>query len=113
MNHIPKTEKFKVLERLLDQKILFLDGAMGTSMQHYLLKEEDFRGDILLDHSIDVKGNNELLNITKPDVIKNIHYNFLKAGVDIIATNTFGATDIAQEDYATTSFVNEMNRSAV
>lgn len=99
--------------RLLSERILILDGAMGTMIQQYKLQEEDFRGKgadtRFLDHPIDLKGNNELLSITRPDVILEIHESYLKAGADIIETNTFGATTIAQDDYQLGFMANEMN----
>lgn len=99
--------------RLLSERILILDGAMGTIIQQYKLQEEDFRGKgadtRFVDHPIDLKGNNELLSITRPDVISEIHESYLKAGADIIETNTFGATTIAQDDYQLGFMANEMN----
>ena len=84
----------QLLPELLQKRILVLDGAMGTMIQQYKLSEADFRGNLpeLLDHPIDLKGNNELLSITKPEVILEIHQQYLAAGADIIETNTFGAT---------------------
>ncbi|MEL6988245.1 MAG: homocysteine S-methyltransferase family protein, partial [Bacteroidota bacterium] len=87
------------LEERFKEKILVLDGAMGTMIQTYKLKEEDYRGEAFKDHPHDLKGNNDLLSITKPEIIKSIHKEFLAAGADIIETNTFNATLISQEDY--------------
>jgi 5-methyltetrahydrofolate--homocysteine methyltransferase len=99
------------LPELLRTRILILDGAMGTMIQQYKLTEQEFRGSLatLANHPIDVKGNNELLSLTKPEVILGIHEQFLAAGADIIETNTFGATTIAQEDYQLAHLAREMN----
>jgi len=105
----PKIQQFK---KLLAERIVYLDGAMGTMIQTYKLEEEDFRGERFKDHSIDLKGNNDLLTLTRPDVIENIHRSFLEAGSDIIETNTFSSTAIAQADYALESIVYELNKSA-
>lgn len=101
------------LKSLLDQQILFLDGAMGTMIQRYKLEEEDFRNEKTKDHHIDLKGNNDLLSITRPEVIKEIHLKYLEAGANIIETNTFSGTRIAQADYELEELVPEINlRSA-
>lgn len=99
------------LPELLRQRILVLDGAMGTMIQQYKLSEAQFRGDLseLVNHSIDLKGNNELLSITRPAVILEIHEQYLAAGADIVETNTFGATTIAQEDYRLAHMAKAMN----
>ena len=101
----------QLLPELLQKRILVLDGAMGTMIQQYKLSEADFRGNLpeLLDHPIDLKGNNEILSITKPEVILEIHQQYLAAGADIIETNTFGATSIAQEDYHLAHLAKRMN----
>src|SRR3954463_1564571 len=83
----------------LEKRILIIDGAMGTMIQRYTLTEEDFRGKRFADHPCDVKGNNDLLNITRPDIIKAIHLEYLKAGADIIETNTFSTQRISMADY--------------
>ncbi|WP_129716143.1 methionine synthase [Pedobacter sp. SYP-B3415] len=83
----------------LEERILVIDGAMGTMIQRYTLTEEDFRGDRFKNHPCDVKGNNDLLNITRPDVIKAIHLEYLEAGADIIETNTFSTQRISMADY--------------
>jgi len=88
------------LKDLVKERILVLDGAMGSLIQGYELKEADFRGEQFKDHTHDQKGNNDLLSITRPDVIKEIHGKYLEAGADIIETNTFSSTTIAQADYA-------------
>ncbi|MEZ6003951.1 MAG: methionine synthase [Planctomycetota bacterium] len=97
------------LRRLFAERIVILDGAMGTMIQGFGLEEADFRGDRLRDHPSPLKGNNELLSLTRPDVIRSIHDQFLAAGADILETNTFGATAISQADYATGALVRELN----
>ena len=98
----------KLLE-LVKNRIIFMDGAMGTMIQRYKLEEKDFRGSRFLDSKIDLKGNNDLLSITRPDIIKEIHTKYLDAGSDIIETNTFSATKIAQADYALEEVAYELN----
>ena len=97
------------LPEILTQRIVILDGAMGTMIQQYKLTESDYRGTRFAEHSTDVKGNNELLSLTRPDVISEIHEQYLAAGADLIETNTFGATSIAQDDYALPELAYEMN----
>ena len=87
------------LHDLLAKRILLLDGAMGTMIQRYRLTEADFRGERFREHRHDLKGNNDLLILTRPDVIGEIHRAYLSAGADIIETNTFSSTAIAQADY--------------
>ena len=98
------------LERLAARRILVLDGAMGTMIQGYTLSERDFRGERLQDHPRDLKGNNDLLTLTRPDVIAAIHQAYLDAGADILETNTFNSTSISQADYGTEHLVYELNR---
>ena len=93
----------------LNSRILVLDGAMGTMIQTYKLEEEDFRGDRFKNHEILLKGNNDLLSITRPDIIKDIHIGYIDSGADIIQTNTFSSTSIAMEDYALQDLVYELN----
>jgi 5-methyltetrahydrofolate--homocysteine methyltransferase len=93
----------------LNSRILVLDGAMGTMIQTYKLEEEDYRGDKFKDHDIPLKGNNDLLSITKPEIIKEIHRGYLNAGADIIETNTFSSTSIAMKDYGLENQVYELN----
>jgi 5-methyltetrahydrofolate--homocysteine methyltransferase len=100
------------LPDLLRQRIAIIDGAMGTMIQRYKLGEADFRNAALADHAKDLKGNNDLLVLTRPDVIKEIHAQYLAAGSDIIETNTFGASAIAQEDYGLGHLALEMNVAA-
>ena len=95
--------------RLLGQRILILDGAMGTMIQRYKLGEADFRGERFADHGKDLKGDNELLSLVRPDVIAEIHRQYLEAGADVIETNTFGATSIAQGDYDLPELAYELN----
>jgi 5-methyltetrahydrofolate--homocysteine methyltransferase len=97
------------IESALASRILVIDGAMGTMIQRYKLEEEDYRGDRFKDWSLDVKGNNDLLSITRPDIIKEIHKQYLEAGADIIETNTFSSTAIAQADYQMQSLAYELN----
>jgi len=100
------------LPALLQQRIVIIDGAMGTMIQRYKLTEADYRGARFKDHPKDLKGNNELLQFTRPDIIQQIHEQYLAAGADIIETNTFGATSIAQEDYGLAAVAREMNVAA-
>ena len=90
---------FEILQNILQQRILMLDGGMGTMVQRYKLKEEDFRGERWKNHKSDLKGDNDLLVVTRPDVIEAIHTEYLMAGSDIIETDTFNATGISQADY--------------
>lgn len=99
----------KVLKAALQNRILVLDGAMGTMIQQHKLDEADFRGERFKDHPQSLKGNNDLLSITRPDIIKDIHRAYFKAGADIAETNTFSSTVIAQADYALESAVYDLN----
>jgi 5-methyltetrahydrofolate--homocysteine methyltransferase len=99
----------QALPALLEQRIAILDGAMGTMIQRFKLTEADYRGGRFKDHGKDLKNNGELLSLTRPDVIRDIHEGYLASGVDIIETNTFGATSIAQDDYALGHLAREMN----
>ena len=108
MNPIVYT-RAQQLPEILRQRIAILDGAMGTMIQRHKLGEADYRGERFKDHPKDLKGNNELLQFTRPDVIREIHEQYLAAGADIIETNTFGATSVAQEDYGLASVAREMN----
>ena len=100
------------LPALLAQRIVIIDGAMGTMIQRYKLGEADYRGERFKGHAKDLKGNNELLQLTRPDVLREIHAAYLAAGADIIETNTFGATSIAQDDYGLGLHAREMNVAA-
>jgi len=99
----------KKIEDILKERILILDGAMGTMIQRHKLEEEDFRGDRFKSHSHLLKGNNDLLSITRPDIIKDIHAQYFEAGADIAETNTFSGTTIAQADYHLEHIVYELN----
>ena len=88
---------------------MFLDGAMGTMIQQYKLEEEDFKGDRFSNHSTNLKGNNDLLSIVKPEIIKEIHSKYMEAGSNIIETNTFNATSISQKDYDLSELSDEIN----
>jgi 5-methyltetrahydrofolate--homocysteine methyltransferase len=100
------------IRTLLKSRILVLDGAMGTMLQAYKLTEEDFRGDRFIDHPKDLKGNNDLLSLVRPDIIKEIHEAYLEAGADIVETNTFNGTSISQSDYGLEAYVYEMNKAS-
>lgn len=101
-----------LLHQLISERILILDGAMGTMIQRYRLGEADYRGERFKDHPRDLKGNNDLLVLTRPDIIEGIHQAYLEAGSDIIETNTFNGTAISQADYGTESLVYEINVQA-
>jgi 5-methyltetrahydrofolate--homocysteine methyltransferase len=100
------------LQQLLSERILFLDGAMGTMIQSYQLSEKDYRGQRFADWPTDLKGNNDLLALTQPDIIKAIHRAYLDAGSDILETNTFNATRVAMADYQMESLAYEINVAA-
>ncbi len=97
------------IEEILKEKILILDGAMGTMIQQYNFTEEDFRGERFKDFPVPLKGNNDLLSITQPEAIKEIHKKYLEAGADIIETNTFSGTTISMADYKMEDLVYELN----
>jgi len=94
---------------LLKERILIIDGAMGTMIQRHKLEEKDFRNEALKDHAYSLKGNNDLLSITRPDIIKDIHRLYFDAGADIIETNTFSSTTVAQADYHLEHLVYDLN----
>ncbi len=100
------------LEQALQQRILVIDGAMGTMIQDAQLQEADYRGERFAEHESDLKGNNDLLSLTRPDVIARIHREFLAAGADIIETNTFNSTAVAQDDYQLGHLAAELNTAA-
>ena len=108
-----KSKVFKELDRLCRDEIMLMDGPLGTMVQKHKLQEEDYRGDLLKNHSLDLKGNNEILNITRPNIIKEIHKSYINSGSKIIETNTFGATSIAQSDYKLEHLVEKMNIESV
>ncbi len=97
------------IQQLIQQRILILDGAMGTMIQRYQLSEDDFRKGWFEGHPSPLKGNNDLLSLTRPDIIKEIHSAYLEAGADILETNTFSGTTIAQADYDLQDFVYDIN----
>ncbi len=103
----------KSICELVKERVLILDGAMGTMIQQYDLREEDFRGDRFADIPGQMKGNNDLLCLTRPDVIQDIHRKYLEAGADMIETNTFSSTTISMEDYQVQEYVREINLAAV
>ena len=100
------------IREILSQRIMVLDGAMGTMIQRQNLHEEDFRGEIFADHSVKLEGNNDLLTLTRPEIIAQIHREYLEAGADIIETCTFNAQAISQADYKTTKYIREINLAA-
>jgi len=99
----------KDIRKELETRVLVLDGAMGTMIQKYRLSEDDFRGSIFKDFHFDLKGDNDLLSITKPEIVRAIHAEFLDAGADIIETNTFNSTSISQADYHIEEWVYQLN----
>ena len=107
-----RRERIKRLKGLLEERIVFLDGAMGTMIQQHKLDERAFRGDRFRSHSRDLRGNNDILVLTKPEVIADIHRDYLEAGADIIETNTFNSSSISQADYGTEALVPEINYRA-
>jgi 5-methyltetrahydrofolate--homocysteine methyltransferase len=110
-NQLLQSSAFDILDALA-HRILILDGAMGTMVQRFRLQEEDYRGDRFAGHPISLKNNNDVLSLTQPQIIEQIHREYLAAGADIIETNTFNATAISQEDFGLQKLVAEMNRTA-
>ena len=108
----PAYTRAAALPQILQQRIVILDGAMGTMIQRYKLGEADYRGMRFKDHPKDLKGNNDLLQVTKPEVIAEIHEQYLAAGADIVETNTFSATSVAQDDYGLGAVAGELNLAA-
>jgi 5-methyltetrahydrofolate--homocysteine methyltransferase len=102
----------QLLKQQLAQRILFLDGAMGTMIQGYKLDEKDYRGTRFSQWESDLKGNNDLLCLTQPDIIKAIHREYYNAGTDIVETNTFNSTSVGMSDYKMESLVYELNHAA-
>jgi 5-methyltetrahydrofolate--homocysteine methyltransferase len=107
-----RPERALMLDRLLQERIVILDGPMGTMIQRHELDEAAFRGDRFRDHASDLRGNNDLLSLTQPEVIRSVHREYLEAGADIIETNTFNANAISMSDYGMENLVYEMNRAA-
>lgn len=105
----PTYTRAQALPEILKNRIAILDGAMGTMVQRFKLDEASFRGERFKDFHRDVKGNNELLSLTRPDLIRDIHEGYLAAGADLVETNTFGATSVAQADYDMADLAREMN----
>lgn len=104
-----REQRTEALHQLLQERILIIDGAMGTMIQRYQMDENDFRGNRFQDWQRDLKGNNDLLNITRPEVIEEIHRQYLEAGADIIETNTFNSQSISLADYGMESLGYELN----
>ena len=107
-----KTKAYLELEEIVKTRLLIMDGAMGTMIQQHTLEEEDFRGEHFKDAKKDLKGNNDLLSLTRPEIIRDIHLEYLRAGADIVETNTFSATRIAQADYGLEDAVYDINVSS-
>src|ERR1051325_2189106 len=106
------SEKYNILQKRMGQRILILDGAMGTMIQKYKLTEKQYRGERFKDWPSDVKGNNDLLCLTQPQIIKAIHKEYLAAGADIIETNTFNAQKVSMADYGMEALAYELNIAA-
>ena len=102
--------RFEQLKQLLNEQILVLDGAMGTMIQSHKLEEKDYRGEQFKNHSCDLKGNNDLLSITQPEIIKSIHSAYFESGADIVETNTFNSTSISMADYRMEDLAYELNK---
>jgi len=100
------------IREVLQNRVMVLDGAMGTMIQRYKLTEADYRGEHFRDHPRDLKGNNDLLCLTRPDIVSDIHRQYLEAGSDIIETNTFNGTRISQSDYGLEEHVYAINLTA-
>jgi len=109
----PTTDAADAFRALFTQKIVLLDGAMGSMIQTFALSEADFRGERFKDHRHDLKGNNDLLCLTRPEVIEKIHGDYFAAGADVVETNTFSSTSIAQSDYHAEAIVRDLNLAAV
>ena len=105
-------DRTALLERILADRILILDGAMGTMIQSYRLDESAFRGERFRDHPKDLKGDNDLLCLTQPEIIGEIHRRYFDAGADVVITNTFNGTSIAQHEYGLEAYVYEISREA-
>src|SRR5262249_20899818 len=103
------TDRIQQLHDIIGRRILVLDGAMGTMIQRYRLSESDFRGSRFAGHGHDLRGDNDVLVLTRPEVIAEIHREYLEAGADIIETNSFNSNAIAQADYGLESIVYELN----
>ncbi|HBW46997.1 TPA: methionine synthase, partial [bacterium] len=106
------TDKTAILKKILSERIMVLDGAMGTMIQKKKLKEEDYRGERFRNHPKELKGANDVLCLTQPDIILDIHRAYLAAGADIIETDTFNSTSIALSDFGLEKMVREINATA-
>ncbi len=111
-HRLPLTARGEELLALLEQRIVFLDGATGTMLQRHKLQEADFRGERFKDHPIDLKNNNDLLVLTRPELVREVHRQYFAAGADMVETNTFNANVISQADYQLEPLVREMNLAA-
>ena len=109
---LQSTNKTDILRSLMQTRILILDGAMGTMIQNHHLTEIDFRGSRFADHPVDLQGNNDLLSLTKPDLVRTIHTTYLEAGADILETNTFNANAISLADYGMEALAYELNKAS-
>jgi 5-methyltetrahydrofolate--homocysteine methyltransferase len=107
-----RSDRLAALENIASKRILLLDGAFGTMVQRHKLDEADFRGQEFVDHDHDLKGNNDILCLTKPDIVRGIHEAYLQAGSDVIETNSFSSTSIAQADYALEDYAYRLNCEA-
>ena len=104
-----RAARVAALEAAAAERVLVLDGAMGTMIQRHELGEADFRGTLYADHDRELAGNNDLLSLTRPEIIRDIHASFLDAGADIVTTNTFNANRVSQEDYGLGAAVRALN----
>ena len=109
---MPADAPLHPLEQLLRERIVILDGAMGTTIQQYKLDEAAYRGERFADHPSDLKGNNDLLCLTRPQVVEEVHIAYLQAGADLIETNTFNATTLSQAAYGLEALAYELNVTA-
>jgi 5-methyltetrahydrofolate--homocysteine methyltransferase len=112
VNESERRKRITKLKKTLEERIVLLDGAMGTMIQREKLDEQAFRGERFRDYGRDIKGNNDLLVLTRPELIGAIHREYLEAGADIVETNTFNSTAISQADYGMEALVSEMNYRA-
>lgn len=106
-------DTFTALQQTLQHRIMILDGAMGTMIQRYQLTEDDFRGQFFADWPVRLHGDNDLISLTRPDVLRQIHRDYLEAGADIISANTFNAQRVSQADYKTEDYIRQMNEAAI
>jgi 5-methyltetrahydrofolate--homocysteine methyltransferase len=107
-----RNTRIEQLHKVLQERIVILDGGMGTMIQNQKLDEQAFRGDRFADYDREVQGNNDLLNLTQPALLRNIHAEYLDAGADIIETNTFNSTRVSQADYGLEAIAKELNVAA-